>query len=144
MLWIQGQKCVCVWLCVCVCEWLMLLRACVCVCIHTHTYSVWTPPLHVCAWHLNERTQGSDILIPEQTPSHVSLISPPQGFMGDQCAAEDYIREIKRVHICTLPTDMVTPRTRHHWVKPIDHLHSSQPLPSALSLFSPAAHHQVW
>ncbi len=35
------------------------------------------------------------ILIPEQTLSSVSLISPPWGFMGEH-AGEDYIREIKK------------------------------------------------
>lgn len=53
----------------------------------------------------------SDTLISEQTLSDDSLISPPRGFMGHQYAEEDYIREIKRVHICTLPTDIVTPGT---------------------------------
>lgn len=69
---------------------------------------------------------GSAILIPEQTLSNISVISPPWGL--PVCWRGLHQGNQKSAHLHIAHWHCHT-ENRHHWVKPIDRLHGSQPLP---------------
>lgn len=74
------------------------------VCIYIYIYfsliHIWMNEwMNVRKCYLNPRAN---------TIKHLTHLS---SLGGNQYAREDYIREIRRVHICASPTDTVTPRT---------------------------------